>query len=522
MRIERTKNAARNIRNGVLLKVVNILLPFLFRTVFIRVFGAEYLGLNGLFTSILQVLNLAELGVGSAMVFSMYKPIIEDDKDTICALLSLYRTYYRIIGLVILVVGLLITPVVPRLISGSVPENVNIFTLYIMHLTATVLSYWLFAYKNSLLTAHQRTDVISKITIAIQFVQYSVQTFVVINYRNYYLYVLITIFSQVLLNIMTAFFAKRMYPQYSPKGKLEKEQIGGINQRIKDLFTSKIGEVIVNSADTIVISAFLGLTTLAVYNNYYYILSSVMGFVVIIFTSCAAGVGNSLIAETKQKNMDDMSAFVMLITWISTFCASCFLCLYQPFMKMWMGESMLLPYSCVICLAIYFYVRMINQVLIVYKDAAGMWHEDRFRPLCTALANLALNLIMVQFIGIYGILLSTVISTVCIGSPWVIHNLYSVVFKDSPVPFIKRIAKHVVITLVICIICVTGNNMIQIEGLIGLIIRLLFCAVVVNALILFLYRNDPDMKRVLLILDRVLGQKSSLIHRALTYLQRNG
>lgn len=520
MRIERTKNATRNISAGVVLKLFNILLPFLFRTILIRVFGAEYLGLNGLFTSVLQVLNLAELGVGSAMVFSMYLPIIEDDGEKICALLSLYRTYYRIIGLIIMMGGLFLTPFIPELISGFVPEDVNIYVLYIMHLSATVLSYWLFAYKNSLLTAHQRSDVISYVTLGVQSVQYVVQTIVVFVYRNYYLYVLVTIFAQILLNVVTAVAAQKMYPQYMPKGRLERGQIKEINQRIKDLFTSKVGEVIVNSADMIVISAFLGLIMLAVYNNYYYILSSVMGFVVILFTSCTAGVGNSLLTETKQKNMEDMNTFVMLISWISTFCAACFLCLYQPFMVIWMGDSMLLPYGCVICLAIYFYVRMINQVFVVYKDAAGMWHEDRFRPLCTALSNLVLNLLMVQIVGIYGILLSTVFSTVCIGSPWLIHNLYSVVFKVSPIQFVRKIAKHIIISVTICIFCVLGCSIISIDGLTGLGLRLLICIMLVNALVFLFYRMDSDMRRVLVLVDRIIGVKVSLIHKILIWLQK--
>ena len=154
MKIEKTKNASRNIIFGILMKIYQILLPFAIRTIIMYTIGVEYLGLNSLFTSILQVLNLAELGVGSAMIFSMYKPIAEDDSITICALMALYRLYYRIIGGVILVAGLVLTPFIPKLISGSVPPDMNIYILYLLNLLATVLTYWLFAYKNSILQAH--------------------------------------------------------------------------------------------------------------------------------------------------------------------------------------------------------------------------------------------------------------------------------------------------------------------------------------------------------------------------------
>ena len=132
------------------------------RTAMLYLMGGQYLGLNSLFTSILQVLNLAELGVGSAMIYSMYKPIAEDNNAEICALMQLYRTYYRIIGFIIAVVGFILTPFIQKLISRGVPQEINISVLYLLNLGATVLSYWLYAYKNSILQVHQRVDIVSK------------------------------------------------------------------------------------------------------------------------------------------------------------------------------------------------------------------------------------------------------------------------------------------------------------------------------------------------------------------------
>ena len=337
MKIERTKNASRNIVFGVLLKLYQIAVPFLMRTVMIYFMGVQYLGLNSLFTSILQVLNLAELGVGSAMVYSMYKPIVEEDKTTICALMRLYRNYYCWIGLIIATIGLILTPFIPKLINGDFPSELNIYVLYLLNLAVTVLSYWLFAYKNSLLQAYQRNDVISKVTLATNTIQYSLQLLVLVTIKNYYIYILVALATQALTNIVTAIVATQMYPDYHPIGKLSKRQMQDINHRIRDLFTSKLGNVIVNSADTVVISAFLGLTTLAVYQNYYYILTSIIGFVGIIFQSCTAGIGNSVIVESEEKNFSDLKKFTFMISWIAGFCAVCLLCLYQPLMEIWVG-----------------------------------------------------------------------------------------------------------------------------------------------------------------------------------------
>ena len=384
-KIERTKNATRNIAFGIILKVYQIAVPFIMRTAMIYFMGVQYLGLNSLFASALQVLNLAELGVGSAMVYSMYKPIAEDDNTTICALMNLYRTYYRAIGMIIAVVGVVLTPFISKLISGDVPSGINIYILYLLNLGATVLSYWLFAYKNSILQAQQRTDVVSKVTLVTSTIQYALQLFVLWAFKNYYLYVLVMLATQAITNVATALVADELYPQFKPSGSLPKQEVSKINHRIKDLFTSKIGAIIVNSADTIVISAFLGLTALAVYQNYYFILTSIMGFITVIFSAVTAGIGNSLVVETKEKNFQDLNVFTFIICWIAGFCSCCFLNLYQPFMELWVGKDLMLDYAIVICFVIYFYVYEVNQLLNTYKDAGGIWHKDRFRPLVTAI-----------------------------------------------------------------------------------------------------------------------------------------
>ena len=248
MKIERTKNASRNIVFGTLLKLYQVIGPFLMRMAMIYLMGVQYLGLNSLFTSILQVLNLAELGVGSAMIYSMYKPIADDNKTMICALMKLYRTYYRVIGLVIALVGGFLTPFRPRLISGEAPNGINIYVLYLLNLGATVLSYWLFAYKNSILQAFQRTDIVSKVSLFTITVQYGLQLLILVVFKNYYLYVLVMLITQALTNIITAIVADRMYPEYKPQGNVDKKQIKQINQRIKDLFKTSNGKYIAPQA----------------------------------------------------------------------------------------------------------------------------------------------------------------------------------------------------------------------------------------------------------------------------------
>ena len=514
MQFNKTINASKNLVFGIALKLYHIIVPFLMRTAMIYLMGVQYLGLDGLFTSILSVLNLAELGVGSAMVYSMYKPIAQDDEKTICALMRLYKIYYRIIGIVVLVGGLVICPFIPKLISGDIPDGLNVYILYLLNLFATVLSYWLFAYKNCLLQAHQRSDIISKITLIAHTIRYILQFVLLFVFRNYYYYLIVALLTQALINIFTAVAANKMFPQYKAVGNLEKAIKDGINKKIRDLFTAKIGAVVVDSVDTIVISAFLGLTVLGIYQNYFYILTAITGLINIVMTSCMAGIGNSIVTDTKEKVFKDMKALTFIVAWLDGFCVAALLSLYQPFMKMWAGPENTFKFSAVICFCSYFFIKQINTLLNVYKDAGGIWHKDRFRPLVTALSNLLMNLIMVQFLGIYGILLSTVISMLFVGMPWILHNLFTELFPSS---FLKKyIYLHLKYSFVILLVSVSLYallSLIQIQGIFGLIIKFVIVFLVFNLIFIIAFCKSQEFKRVISIIDRITNHKIKVLKK---------
>lgn len=508
MRIERTRNAGRNMLFGMILKLYQIIIPFIMRTVILYYLGERYLGLSSLFTSILQVLNLAELGVGSAMVYSMYKPIVEDDRNMICSLMNLYKIYYRQIGLVIAVIGIIMTPFVPRLVKGDIPNDINLYILYLLNLSSTVLSYWLFAYKSALLQAHQRNDIISKVTLCTSTILYGFQFFGLIVLKNYYLYVMLLLMAQAMTNIFSAIIANKMYPEYRPNGNLPIDEKRQIHRRIKDLFTAKIGGVIVYSVDNIVISAFLGLTALAIYQNYYYVLNAVNSLIAIIFSACTAGIGNSIIVETKQKNYEDLNKFTFVISWISGWCCNCFLCLYQPFMELWVGKTYMLSFNVVISLCIYFFVFELNQLLLTYKDASGLWHKDRFRPLVTALTNLTLNILLVQVVDIYGVIFSTVLSTLLIGMPWLLQNLFTYLFDKRYLQgYVRKILLYTVITVISCTVTYSVCIMFDFGLIQTILVRFIICCFIPNIIFYCIYKNMNEYKQALLLLNNMTKGK---------------
>ena len=508
MKIERTKNAARNIVFDGMLKLLNIIIPFFLRSIMLNYLGVEYLGLSGLFRSILSFLNLAELGVGSAMVFSMYKPIAEDDADSICALLRLYRTFYRAIGLFIAVVGLALTPFLRSLISGDIPADMNLYILYFMNLGSTVLTYWLFAYKRSLLDAHQRTDVISKVSLIAQFVEYALKLPALIIFRNYYMFLGVQLGAQVVINLLTAVRVNKMYPQYTPQGHLPREKVMDIVRRVRDLFTSKFSAVVFNFADTLVISAFMGLTALAIYQNYFFVITALRTFIDVIIVACIAGVGNSLVTETQEKNYNDFARITMLFGWIMGVGSAMLLCLYQPCKHIWMGEENMLSFNYVICFVIYFYTMGMNKIINMFKDAAGIWHKDRFRPLTAALVNLGLNLATVKWLGLYGVLLSSVISIVGVQIPWLFHNLFQEVFPRKYLwQYVRFFCGLVGVALASCAASWLLCSLLQLNVWTSLIVNACVSFLVPNLFFFALYGKKPLFRESIAQIRRVLLKK---------------
>ena len=515
MKLERTKNAARNIVFDGTLEMVNMLFPFVIRSVMLHCLGTEYLGLNGLFKSLLTFLNLAELGVGSAMVFSMYKPIAEDDTLTICALLRLYRTLYRIIGLAVAAVGLLLVPVLRNLIKGDLPAGMNLYILYLMNLGNTVMTYWLFAYKSSLLQAHQRRDVISKVSLAVRLTEYVLKILILVYTRNYYLYLSVQLLCQLAVNLLTAVCATKMYPRYVPEGKLPKEKTLDIFRRVRDLFTSKLSATVFDAADTLVISAFMGLTVLALYQNYYFIITALRMMLIVVLNACMAGVGNKLVMESKEANYRDLEKISLLFLWVLGVSSSMLLCMYQPFIRVWMGEDNMLAVGLVFCFVVYYYSMGANKLINMFKDAAGIWRVDRWRPLTAALVNLGLNLATVRWLGLYGVLLSSVFSIVFIQIPWLFRNLFREVFPR------QRMGKYI---LLFCSVTTVSLISCGVSWFVcGLFTLAVWSTLFLNAVVSFLvpnlccfavYGRNPLFRESLLQLKRSLLSRDGTARRS--------
>lgn len=487
IRYSKTDNSMRNIVWGMINKGLVVIWPFIIRYLMIQKIGVEYLGLSSLFASILQMMSLAELGFGSAMVYAMYKPIADGNTREINALLSFYRFVYRGIGVIILVVGLILIPFLHNFVNGTCPEDINLYILYGIYLANTVCSYWLFAYKNSILTAYHRVDVTSKITGVVNVCVYILQCLVLLLFGNYYIYTIIIPLGTVVCNLCTEIMTRKMFPEVKCIGTISISTKREIRKRVVALLGHKLGAVVTNSTDNLVISSFLGLTMLAIYNNYYQIMASLIGIFSIVNNSLLAGLGNSIVTDSIKKNYGILESLTFANVWIIGWCSTCLLCLYQPFISLWIGDRYLFDFEVVILFSIYFYIWKFKDMLAVYKDAAGMWWDDRWKPIVYCIVNIVLSIGLVKTIGIAGVIIGTIVSQIFVAIPWeTVVFFRGYVYKDASLKgalsnYIVTLLKYTIVILLAAIISYLCCNLVNMQSpLIILVYRGVICLIVPN------------------------------------------
>ena len=509
MKLAVTKNAFRNTAWGFLYRFIALVGPFAIKTIIIKRIGMEYSGLNTLFNSILMVLDLASLGFSSSLVYTMYDAVARDDHAAICAMLNFFRKVYRIIGLVILGMGLCVMPFLPQLVGSGAPADANLYVMWALYLSDVVLQYVIFGYVHAIFAAYQREDTRLKIMVMRYIVQYALQIVILLVFANYYLY-LITLPLMVIPNDLANYFAaKKQFPFISCIGTPPPETKKAIYHRVKTLFAHKVGYTIIINIDSILISSALGLSVQSLYSNYYYILNAVAALVEIITTGCLAGIGNKLITDTED---DNHRTFLNLTYgWVALigFCSVCMLCLYQPFIGgVWIGEEGLLDTSVVVLLALLFYFWMFRVMQSTYRDAAGLWTKDWPKSLIGMVVKLALSISLIritQHVG--GALLPTILIQLLLFFPWEVFLLYRHLFHRSWHRYVLQMGKYTLITLAgaalsygCCMWLLPANSLLTFLGRLGIV-----CVIFPSVWVISTFRTE-EFRGMLQLAGRILGR----------------
>lgn len=507
----RLQNSKKNVISGLIKQVVGIVLTFLIRTAVVYFLGSQYQGLNGLFNSILQVLNLADLGFSSAVTFILYKPIAEGDEETICGIIAFLRKIYRIIGLVVLLIGIGVSFFLPLFISNGYPADINIYVLFYIFLINASISYFLYAYKSTLLTALQKDNIVSNAYTITNTLVKVLQLTVLVIFRNFYVYAIVLPIGTVLNNLIVQYYSKKHFSSLIPKGIISQDLKKILNKQVRAVFINRISDVARNSFDNIIVSSLLGLTIVAAYDTYYYILSAILGSMAIIVQSIRASVGNSLVKESVEKNYNDLLKFSFIFMWIAGFCTVCLICLYQPFMQFWTqlmnDENLVLPFHTMVLFCVYFYIFCVTHTKNIYLEAKGYFWECRYFYVIESLANLGLNVLLGYLFGVDGILIATIITLLVLNFIPGTIILFKNYFNKGMNKFLLKHLIYILSTAVNCFVLLWICDLISIDGIAGIVTKLAICIFVANAIFLLLYFRTREFKSSVYIVNKLIKRR---------------
>lgn len=411
--MSRLTNTIRNAAVGFGAQLIIVLLNFINRTFFIRYLGAEYLGLSGLFSNILSMLSLAELGIGVAISFSLYKPLQEQDIRKTKALMSFYQLAYNVIGVVILGLGLCLVPFLDHLIKNR-PDIPYFTIIYLLFLANSVVSYF-FTYKRSLLSADQKEYLNTINRTLFSIIQCAGQFIVLVFTRNYLLYLLVVIICTIGSNIRISYQCDKLYPYLKVnQERLTKEETKTLLKYVGAQLSHKVGGIVVSGTDNVLTTALVngGLVIVGLYSNYLLLINTIKSIITMFFTAVTASVGN-LNAECntdKAKEVFDKMFFLNMCFYGISTC--CIYNLANDFIRLWIGEDYLLSTGIMTVIVINYYISGMRQTCQTYNTTLGLFWNDRFKPWIEALINLVSSIALARYYGFMGILLGTLISTV--------------------------------------------------------------------------------------------------------------
>lgn len=486
----RTKYSIINLTTAWVGQISVLLFQLLNRFVFVRTLSAEYLGVSGLFTNILSMLALAELGVGSAMTFSLYVPLVQQDIEKIKSLMRLYRNAYRVIGCIVLGLGLLLLPVYPYFISGK-PDVDNLNLIYVLYVLNSSVSYF-YSYKRSLIISDQKKYIDSIVYYSRQAVMNVLQIAILFLTHNFILYLICQFICQFIENLIISKIADKMYPYLTDKNAkpLANEDIQVIKKNVGALVFHKIGGMIVNGTSSILISKFISLAVAGIYSNYLLITNALNSIVGQAFTAITGSVGNLEASENPDKILSVFHKIYYFNFFIIGFCTICLLCLFQPFISLWVGSAYLLDNLTMIVFVINFYVNGMRKAVLTFRDASASYYYDRYKPLVESVINLTLSIALINLYGLVGLLIATTVSTLSTCT-WVEpFVLYRHVFFEKFRDFIKRFVFYALIMIFDAFVAVNLFNlvtsqlmMVMSRGLLLFIVQLII-AVIISAVLM--------------------------------------
>lgn len=497
MKSERKKSSFKNMITAVSSNVLTIIVGLVAQAVFIKILGSEYLGLNGLFSNVISMLGIVELGMGSAIIYNMYKPIAEENHEKIKSLMQFYKKSYRIITLIISIIGIMIIPFIKYIVDiESVTVGINVYLVYILFLLETICSYIL-SYKRSMLYADQKEYITNIIHMGYTILVNTMQLTFLYFTHDYYLYLIIKVMMRLVENIVISSYVNRRYSYLLDNNvtKLDSKTEKDIFQKIRALFFHKIGTFIVSGTDNIIISKYLGLVTVGLYSNYYMIINAVQTVINHIIQATRASVGNLLVTESKTKQFDIFNKIRFVNFWISCFSSICIFVIMDSFITIWIGYKFVLPTKVLLVLVINFFIVSSRSTYGAFKEAAGIFYEDRFVPIIESLLNIVLSIIFVKKFGLMGVFMGTIGSGLVLWCYSYPKYVYNKLFGRKISDYMKETIYYFIIFILIAGFTYSLAILISFDNVyLQFISNVLIALIVPNVIMLLLFSKDENFK----------------------------
>lgn len=489
----RTEYSFRNMFASMAGYALNVILSFVCRIFFARILGAEYLGISGMFQNVLSLLTLTELGIGTAMTYALYKPVADDDKDKIASYMKTYEMAYRVVGIVVFILGLAIMPFLNLVVTEqpNIPENM--YVLYLLFLFSTASSYF-FSYRSSILIANQRNYIVVSISYAVVIVQDIVQIIILYLTKSYLLYLLLQIIFVLITNILISKKAVHDYPYINKKGAspLTKEEKRSLLKNVKALTVTKLSGILVNNTDNLVITYFNGLIQTGIVSNYSLLINTLNSLVNQLFTSLSGSLGNLNAVSDKQHKYEVFNSLNLANFWIYGWASIGIVVVSSDIIEIFFGSNYVMSIEIPIILAINFYMLGMQCVVGIYKSTMGLFRYGQYAMFLTAVLNLIGDFILGAKYGIFGIFLATALARLFTNTWYEPYVIFKYGFKRKFSEYVIRYIIYLLILLLTGGICFKICSYIAMGGWLQLFLKLLVCILVPNLifLVVFFQRSE--------------------------------
>lgn len=504
----RTKNVSINAMVGIVFQIIQIAGAFISRTFFIKLLGAEYLGVNGLFTNILTILSFAELGIGNAFAFRLYKPLAENNRKELSSLMGFYKKVYNCIGAIIAVAGLCVVPFLDVIIKEKPNIVENLTAIYVLFLFNTVISYFV-SFKRSLIDADQKGWIKTILQETMAIIQIIAQILILYFTHNYILYLIVMITSTLIYNLISSIVANKIYPFLREKSPpIDKEVSKSIFKDVGAFAVYRFGNVITNGTDNIIISSMIGVGSVGLVSNYT-LLSSYANLILSkIVSAFTASIGNlKAHCDDIAKLKSVFQKLLWITAWLYGLVAVGFVVIANIFIECWLGEGYILSPITVLAMGIDFYVRGMLYTAETYRSVFGYFREGKYSALAGAILNIVLSILLCLWIGLPGIFIATPISrllTIGLLDPILI---YKKTFHQNPAEYFLHYFGHAILILLIGLICYYFCSLISVNAWLSVILMVVIVLSVFNSLMLLCFCRTKMLKELFKALWGILPLK---------------